>query len=105
MSLEDQKALMIRNLAFAVARGGASLTCNGITGVAVVSSSDKSENNDEIGTMIRRGLSATLPVSTWATAPVVGETFITGGVTYRIESVTKTHAGHAWIISGQDHTQ
>jgi hypothetical protein len=55
--------------------------------------------------MIRRGVSATLPVSTWATAPVVGGTFVTGDITYRIESVTKTHAGHAWIISGQDQTQ
>ena len=96
---------MSRNLAFAVTRGGASLTCNGITGMAVVSSSDKSENNDDIGTMIRRGVSATLPVSTWATAPVVGGTFVAGDITYRIESVTNTHAGHAWIVSGQDQTQ
>lgn len=101
MALADLQTLMSGNLAFAVTRGGQDVTLSGITGKAVVSAVEKSLQVEDMGQYPRVNISVSLPVSTWATAPVVSALFTTGGETYRILSVLKSFCGHAWSIVGE----
>ena len=101
MAIGDLQTLMAGNLAFAVTRGGQSVTLGGITGQAVVSAVEKSLQVEDMGQYPRVNISLSLPVATWATAPTVSALFTTGGETYRILSVLKSFCGHSWSVVGE----
>lgn len=101
MTIDTQKALMARNLAFAITRGGQDLTYGGTTGKAIVSASDRTRKGDEYGDMIGASIGASLPLATWAAQPTPGDTFTTQGTTYRIITTGRSYCGHAWQITGR----